>query len=190
MKRFYTCCLLALLQFASAKEPMQLGTNFWFLAPQWTGENPWKWEASRDVKTDPHTFVPDRPYSGGINPWNPVFLDETSIYRCFRFMDWAKTNGSSLEKWSQRTQPDDKRNFGARNVAGRDGDLTGLAYEWMIDLCNRQGADMWICVPHAADDQFVRNLAKLICKSSIHPSRSTSSIVTKSGDSPCSNSTS
>ena len=31
-----------------------------------------------------------------------------------------------------------------------------VAYEWMIDLCNRTGKDMWITVPHVADDDYVK----------------------------------
>ena len=32
----------------------------------------------------------------------------------------------------------------------------------MIHLSNVLGADMWVCVPHAADDSYVTSLATLI----------------------------
>ena len=39
---------------------------------------------------------------------------------------------------------------------------TGTAYEYMIELSNILGASPWICVPHAASDAYVRNLATLL----------------------------
>lgn len=69
------------------------------------------------------------------NPWNPQFLKEVAIYHSFRFMDWDYTNGSPREQWMQRPQ----KNAPEQLV---------VAYEWMIDLCNRLNADMWVCTPH------------------------------------------
>ena len=37
-----------------------------------------------------------------------------------------------------------------------------MAYEWMIDLCNRTQRDMWVCVPHFADEEYMYQLASLI----------------------------
>jgi len=37
-----------------------------------------------------------------------------------------------------------------------------MAYEWQIDLCNRAKADLWICIPHNADETYWRELAKLV----------------------------
>ena len=164
MRTYLTAFCFALFPlFAPGEgETMEIGTNFWFLAPQWTGENPWIWEQSTDETIETSTFVPENPYTNGINPWNETFLEETSFYTVLRFMDWGKTNHSQLQAWSQRVLPDTPDNFGARTIAGSRAPLPGLAYEWMIDLCNRQGADLWMCVPHAADDDFVRNLAALI----------------------------
>ena len=34
--------------------------------------------------------------------------------------------------------------------------------EVMVDLCNRQKADPWFCMPHLADDEYVRNFATLV----------------------------
>ena len=145
-------------------ERMAIGTNFWFLAPDWSGENPWKWQEATDRNNDHNQYVPENPYTNGIDPWNGAFLEETSIYSCFRFMDWQKTNGSEITSWSQRRLPDDKANFGANTIGTSSGNpgAPGLAYEWMIDLCNRQQADIWLCVPHGADDDFIKNLAALV----------------------------
>ncbi len=44
-----------------------------------------------------------------------------------------------------------------------------MAYEWMIDLCNRTQRDMWVCVPHFADEHYMYQLACLI-RDSLDPS--------------------
>ena len=36
----------------------------------------------------------------------------------------------------------------------------GVALEWMIDLCNRTQIDPWFCMPHLADDEFVRTFRR------------------------------
>jgi hypothetical protein len=38
----------------------------------------------------------------------------------------------------------------------------GIPYEWMIALCNLKKADAWVCVPHLAEDDYVRRMAELV----------------------------
>jgi hypothetical protein len=68
-----------------------------------------------------------------------------------RFMDWGATNNHPIASWSERTLPNRPQ-----------GGSRGVAYESMIELANRVGADAWFCVPHKADDHYVSELAKLI----------------------------
>jgi hypothetical protein len=70
-----------------------------------------------------------------IDPWNPQFLKEIAIYRSLRFMDWDNTNGSERERWSQRPRKEGLQQ-------------NPVAYEWMIDLCNRNKSALWVTVPH------------------------------------------
>lgn len=123
---------------------MEIGTNFWDIG--------WGGPKNQPFKT------PWNQFEAEDDPWNPVFLEEIQIYTCFRFMDWSKTNsperaweqGKDWHKsWEGRTQKTDS----VQNP---------VAYEWMIDLCNRTGKDMWITIPHVADDHYVRCLAQLI----------------------------
>jgi hypothetical protein len=37
-----------------------------------------------------------------------------------------------------------------------------VAFEWQIDLCNRSKKDYWVNIPHAADGDYVKQLASLI----------------------------
>lgn len=97
---------------------MDLGSNFWNLG----------WHKPSDCFGDLKHVTAD-------TPWNPRFLEEIKIYRALRFMDWDRTNNSERERWSQRNPKDAP----LQNPA---------AYEWMIDLCNRNHSDMWVTIPH------------------------------------------
>lgn len=85
------------------------------------------------------------------DPFHPVFLRRWQGVSCFRFMDWMHTNGSKIRTWDDRPKPDDAT-FSEK----------GVALEVMIDLCNRQRADAWFCMPHLADDGYVRRFAAMV----------------------------
>jgi hypothetical protein len=78
-------------------------------------------------------------------------LAEVQKYRVLRFMDFGQVNTSAEKTWSDRTPKTAQPPAQQR-----------LAYEWMIDLCNRTGADMWVTVPTLADDDYALKLAQLI----------------------------
>lgn len=85
------------------------------------------------------------------NPWNPTFLARWRGMACLRFMDLQDTNGSEQRTWSDRPQLTDA--IWTRR---------GVPVEWLCDLANRLEADAWFCVPHLADDAYVREFAKLV----------------------------
>lgn len=99
---------------------MVLSTNFWNVS--WGG-------GTADPFADGHKAV------SGDNPWDPEFLREIRPYATLRFMDWTETNGSERTHWNQRTRKDALIQ-------------KPMAYEWLIDLCNRLDKNMWFCVPH------------------------------------------
>ena len=66
-------------------------------------------------------------------------------------MDWMRTNGSEIFKWSERPKMEDYTYT-----------LKETPLELMIDLCNRQKINPWFCMPHRADDDFVRNFAEMV----------------------------
>ena len=88
------------------------------------------------------------------------FLEVMKKYSAIRFMDWGETNFSPLETWAQRTTPQHQTQSRAE----------GVSLEYMIALCNKLEADMWYCMPHAADDEYVQKTAELI-KAQLHPDR-------------------
>ena len=84
-------------------------------------------------------------------PFHPAFLNRWRGMAALRFMDWMHTNGSKIARWPDRPTPD-SATFSDR----------GVALEWMIDLANRLGADPWFCMPHLADDDYVRRFAEMV----------------------------
>lgn len=84
--------------------------------------------------------------------FNPLFLSRFTGVKAIRFMDLAMTNDNPVSSWSERTT----------TTFYTQGDPRGLALEYMIDLANQMNADAWFCVPHMADDEYVRNMAIMI----------------------------
>lgn len=123
------------------------------------------------------------PKPGEAEPmWHPRFLQhlaEAPNYGVFRFMGWLMINQNTWDKdpleWSDRADP--SYCFGAFNsidstynrypVASYKQRL-GMPYEWMIDLCNATGKDLWIQVPHVASEDLIRKLAGL-CATRLDP---------------------
>lgn len=92
------------------------------------------------------------------SPWEPNWLEKLEPFQAIRFMDWGYTNSSSMRQWNQRTQPD--------NYTWTQ--KSGVPYEMWIKLCNQQHADAWICIPHAASDDYVTKMATFF-KDSLDP---------------------
>lgn len=92
------------------------------------------------------------------DPFYPPFLKRWQGFACYRFMDWMHTNGSQLKSWADRPTLQ-HATFTQR----------GIALELMIELCNRQQVAPWFCMPHLADDDFVRRFAQLV-KERLDPS--------------------
>ncbi|MBP3964656.1 DUF7594 domain-containing protein [Paenibacillus lignilyticus] len=135
---------------------MKIGTNFWFMGT-WSGETPFKTTVNWATA-----------YANGDDVWNPTFISELAPYSTLRFMDWGGTNNSKVQTWSQRRLPNDSVNSDIGYIGPTDPIRAGLAYEWMIDLCNRTNKDMWVTLPHMADNNYANQLAQLI-KSKLNP---------------------
>ncbi len=112
----------------------------------------------RVVETDPndyvrdiHVIMPGFEQRWRDHPFHPLFLARWRGMACIRFMDWMKTNGSPIRRWSERPKPEDATFM-----------VRGVPLEWMIDLCNRLNADPWFCMPHQADDDYVRRFAEMV----------------------------
>ncbi len=97
---------------------------------------------------------------GGASDFHPKFVEALRPFGVIRFMDWQRTNSSTVTGWSDRTRP-------THFTQSRK---QGVAIEHMVDLCNETGADAWFCMPHLADDDYVRRFAELV-RDRLHPDR-------------------
>ena len=84
------------------------------------------------------------------------FLARLSPFSTIRFMQWTNTNYSFAEDWSRRRLP------GEVIQTGGDDSHGGIAWEYVAALANEAGKDAWINIPHQANDQYVRELARLM----------------------------
>ncbi|MCC2673516.1 MAG: Cellulose-binding domain protein [Ramlibacter sp.] len=85
---------------------------------------------------------------------NPLFREAVAPFGTLRLMDFLSTNGNPVRTWSERTTPASATQSGER----------GAAYEYAVQIANELGKDIWINIPVAADDAYVRALAELLHK--------------------------
>ena len=92
------------------------------------------------------------------------FLNSLKPFAVLRFMDWLATNhtpgfygdpGHHALNWSDRHVPED-------STQGQFANKHGVAWEYVIELANTTHKDIWINIPIAATDDYVRQLALLL----------------------------
>lgn len=93
------------------------------------------------------------------NPFYEVFLDKIAPFKALRFMDWGATNHNPVRHWHERT-PIDYFTYATPE---------GVPYEVMIQLANHAKKDVWVCVPHAADNDYVTRMAEMF-RDQLNPS--------------------
>jgi hypothetical protein len=92
------------------------------------------------------------------NPWQPHFLKCWQGVASIRFMDFMATNNSMQMSWGDRPQQSDA------SYANK-----GVPLELMIDLANRLNTEPWFCMPHLADDDYIKQFATIV-KANLKPS--------------------
>lgn len=80
------------------------------------------------------------------------FLSMIEPFDTLRFMDWQLTNNSKQTRWSDRATPETA-------IWSRGG---GVPLEVCVELVNQTRKNGWFCVPHLADDEYVREMARLL----------------------------
>ena len=91
-------------------------------------------------------------FENAASAFHPTFVGRLKPARILRFMDWQRTNDSPLVKWDDRPKPGD----------ARYSTVKGVPLEVIVDLANESKTDPWLCVPHRADDGYVREFARLV----------------------------
>lgn len=98
------------------------------------------------------------------NPWKQEFLDLWKRMACVRFMDTMKINGSTQSSWSGRPQPD-YVTYGMNDFLPNG---KGMPLEVLVDMANRLNTNPWFCIPHLADDDYVKQFA-IYVKDNLNP---------------------
>lgn len=103
-------------------------------------------------------------------PFNPLWLEKVDVFETVRFMDWGSTNGwgtkegetgdGSLTDWAGRSQPDFYTWTHSK----------GIPYEMMVRFMNDNDKDGWVCVPHTASEDYVRQMARFF-RDNLEPER-------------------
>ncbi|MBN9503253.1 MAG: hypothetical protein J0H02_15865 [Armatimonadetes bacterium] len=91
------------------------------------------------------------------------FLKAIQPFPVLRFMDWLDSNGTNpfygdaknTTEWSDRHLPTDA-------TYTRQGRKFGVPWETIIALANEAKKDVWINIPVAASDDYIKNLAALM----------------------------
>lgn len=95
---------------------------------------------------------------GDTRLFTDEFLAHVARFPVLRFMDWLRTNDSTVSTWSGRARPESTRHASS----------AGVPWEHVIALANQVRRDVWINVPVAADDDYVVRLARLL-RTTLHP---------------------
>ena len=85
-------------------------------------------------------------------PFHPELLDFLKDFQVIRFMDWLKTNDSPMTDWEDRSRPDQYTQTLDK----------GVSFEYLTALCNQEKKSPWICIPHQATDDYIRQLAQFM----------------------------
>jgi PKD repeat protein len=86
-------------------------------------------------------------------PFRQSFLDKCMEFNTLRLMDWGHTNGSGQVQWANRTR--------SAYYSQAEAPNGGMAYEYMVQLANETNKNIWVCIPHQADDDYIANMAAL-----------------------------
>ena len=123
------------------------------------------WTAELDVKGD-HGFALELYGASDITDievwmptyegkaFHPYFLASLYSFKYIRFLNWMNTNSvRQPHTWANRTTV---------NHVRQSYQPQGVALEAMLFLTNQTQTRPWFCMPHLADDDYIRRFAKMV----------------------------
>lgn len=84
--------------------------------------------------------------------FNPQFRERCTHFGCLRFLDYLGTNYSPITTSASRP----KTTYFSQMQTG------GSSLEYAIYLCNQVNADIWVTIPHRADDACIQDYATTV----------------------------
>lgn len=123
--------------------------------------------STTDPLRDFHLWMPG--FENASQPFHPRFIELCRPFGVLRFMDFMQTNGSTVERWDDRPRVEHSTFMSVGGMQGSSYNGVGVPLEWLIELANAASTNPWFCMPHAADDDYVRRFAALV-KQQLDPS--------------------
>jgi hypothetical protein len=87
--------------------------------------------------------------------WNDELIAGLKGFAVIRCMDLAVTNDTTVKTWADRSTPTAPYTYGAETGKG-------IPPEYLAELAERTGADLWVNIPHTADDDYAARLGELL----------------------------
>ncbi len=87
--------------------------------------------------------------------FNPAYLNYMKDFKVIRFMNMSGITRNPVSNWSQQNTLN-KQTWGGKTA------VRGAPLEVMVALANKIGADPWFCLPHKANDDYIRNFARYV----------------------------
>lgn len=106
------------------------------------------WPIDQECCDDELCCRTDHDSSFWMSNWIQAIVDPVDV---IKFGHWGRTYCNPLVYWEDRIKPE---YFSM-------GHKKGVAYEYWIELANFMQKDIWINVPHQADDAFIDSMAAL-----------------------------
>lgn len=87
------------------------------------------------------------------NVFRDQYLEEIRNYRCIRFDNWVDIVQNQTTTWASRSVVSEE--FWVH-------DQKRIPLEVCVDLCNAIGADMWLCLPYRATNDYISQSAIMV----------------------------
>jgi hypothetical protein len=95
-------------------------------------------------------------YTSDEGVFTKEYLASKAPFGAVRLMDWTRTNDNPVSNWDKRCKVTDAQWSMEK----------GGPWEPWLDYAAKAHKDLWLCIPHMADDDYVQSLA-LLCKQHI-----------------------
>lgn len=117
-------------------------------------DNPYQRVFAQSECNSGASYLPFEQYYTSIR-FTPEYLNYLKDFSTIRFMAMSGITRNPEAHWSQRP------NLQEATWGGGYGER-GAPLEVQVDLANRMQADAWFNLPHAADDEYIRNFATYV----------------------------
>ncbi|MFP6765948.1 MAG: hypothetical protein VB858_20120, partial [Planctomycetaceae bacterium] len=101
---------------------------------------------------------------GSESPFHPLYLERLQPFDTLRFMQWQRVNADDRPVLTAADlRPVTHANQGSTSRSS----YNGVSVEYMVQLGNELGSNVWFNMPHQADDSYVQAFAEYV-RDNIH----------------------